>query len=432
MTSRRSSFPARLSSPVFLVTVLVLAGLAFAGKAYLDRRRALTPVVRSQVTLAVVEKGDLSRVVTTTGQLKPLIIVEVGTQISGLITEVNVDFGTHVKKGQVLAKIDSSTYEQNLRQLEANVAAGEANCALLKLNVERMEELRTKEMVAQQDYDRLVLEEKQAQATLLGQRASLENARLDLERCTITSPIDGVVIHRQAEVGKTVAANFNSPTLCVIAQDLAKMQLAATIGEADIPLIKPGMDASFTVEAYPGRTFQGKVRQIRTPYTPTENGAANPGFGGGQNPGYTAIIDVDNPELLLWSNMQAMISMVIEHRSQVLQIPNAALRVRPPAASPEDARPGTMPPGRVILGGGAVAVSPPAAGKDWAVPPPVSGSTATVYRLPHGKRTDPPEPVQVELGMSDSFFTEVVKGLNEGDTVVTSFGTVNPAAPGAR
>jgi HlyD family secretion protein len=381
---------------------LVLLGAAVAAVMYFKAGDATGG--SPKYTVAPVVRGDIVQSIRTTGQLAPLISVEVSTQISGQVTEVNVDFNSNVRKGDVLARIDPSTYEQNLRQAEANLAASRASHTLSKLNAERLQALREEDLVTQADYDQARASLEQSQAQLLTNEASVANARLDLERCTITSPIDGVVIFRQADVGKTVQASFSAPTLFVIARDLEKMRIIAPISEVDVWAVDAGQPVTFTVDAVPGRTFNGQLTQIRNPYTPADQ-KPQPGQQS-TIASFDAVIEVDNQDLLLRPSLTANVSVIVERRESVLAIPNGALRVDPPADA-------------ISL------AAPEEAGQQE------QGSPAMVYRLPGGDRLARPEAVPVRIGITDSIVTEVIDGLREGDTVITGTPLTNDVPRGA-
>jgi HlyD family secretion protein len=365
--------------------------IAAAVVVYAKRDRDDEP--KANYTIAPVSRGDIVQAVNTTGQLTPLISVEVSSQISGLVTEVNVDFNSVVKKGQVLARIDPATYEQRVRQAEADMAAAEANSTLVKLSAKRLKDLREKDLVTQAEYDQVEAQLEQARATLLTRRAALENAKLDLSRCTLTSPIDGIVIFRQVEVGKTVVSSFSAPTLFVIAQDLSKMRIIAPISEVDVWAAHPGQAVTFTVDAIPDRTFTGRLTQIRNPYTPSEKQTTQAAQQSTIT-NFDGVIEVDNPDLMLRPSLTANVSIVVSKTEKALRIPNGALRVQ----IPQDPNSPHPPPPAV---------------------PPDSVDTSVVYRLPGGNRNATPEPVLVKLGITDNISTQVLAGLKEGDTVIT-------------
>jgi HlyD family secretion protein len=377
--------------PILGVGALIVA--ATAAVVYAKRDRDDQP--KAAYTIAPVSRGDIVQAVNTTGQLAPLVSVEVSSQISGLVTEVNVDFNSVVKKGQVLARIDPSTYVQRVTQAEADLAAAEANATLVKINAKRLKDLRNKDLVTQADYDQVEAQLEQSRATLLTRKAALQNARLDLDRCTLLSPIDGVVIFRQIEVGKTVVSSFSAPTLFVIAQDLAKMRIIAPISEVDVWAVHPGQPVTFTVDAIPERTFNGRLTQIRNPYTPSEKQNMQSAAQQSTITNFDGVIEVENPDLILRPSLTANVSIVVSRTEDALRIPNGALRVQIPQ-SQDMPRPPAMP----------------ASSEE-------SEDTSVVYRLPGGDRNATPQPVLVRLGITDNISTQVLEGLKEGDTVIT-------------
>lgn len=378
--------------------VLAISGFGFA-QWKSTRTRASAP----NYTLSPVVRGDVTLSVNTTGQLSPWASVEVSTQVSGLVQQVTVDFNTPVKKGQILAVIDPSIFRQKLRQAEANLAAMQANQSLAESNATRLIKLRGKDLVTQQEYDQAAAQQQQSAAALLVSRAEVENARVDLDRCTITSPIDGVVIYKQVEVGKTVVSSFSAPTLFVIAPNLTRMRVVAPISEVDIWAVQPGQAVTFTVDALPGRTFSGRLTQIRDPYVPSDR----PTLQLSQRSAiasFEAVIEVDNTDRLLRPSLTVNVAIVVQRHESVLLVPNGALRVELPSSIK--------------------AIAPSTSGARVSSPSIADASSAaTIYRLakdsPHGVA----ESVTVTLGISDSIVTEVDGDLREGDQIITGFAT---------
>jgi len=375
--------------PILTISAVIVAAAAVVVYAKRDRDEPQS----AQYTIAPVSRGDIIQAVNTTGQLAPLVSVEVSTQISGLVTEVNVDFNSPVKKGQILARIDPASYIQKVAQAEADLAAAEASATLVRLNAARLKGLRDQDLVTQADYDQAEALLEQARAALLTRKASVENARTDLERCTLTSPIDGTVIFKQVEVGKTVVSSFSAPTLFVIAQDLAKMRIIAPISEVDVWAVHPGQAVTFTVDAIPDRTFGGKLTQIRNPYTPSEKQTTQ-ATQQSTITNFDGVIEVDNPDLLLRPSLTANVSVVVSKTENALRIPNGALRVQVPQDPDSPHRMPTLPSEESV-------------------------DSAVVYRLAGGDRSAKPEPVLVKLGITDNISTQVLEGLKEGDTVIT-------------
>jgi len=449
----------RSSSVRKLLILLVIAGLGFG----LWLRTQSSAEASAVFTTTTVERGDMSQIVTATGQLEPVTSIQVGSQVSGLITDVFVDFNSPVKAGQLIARIDPATYEQRLRQVEADLASSQASYALVHLNTERTRELREKNLVSQQELDQAEANLKQAAANLLTREASVENARVDLDRCSIYAPVDGIVLDRQIEVGRTVAASLNAPVLFIIAADLTQMQINALISEADIGQIVENQRVNFTVDAFPNREFRGRITQIRNSPTTSSN-VVN----------YQTIIQVSNDDLKLKPGMTANVSVIVAERQNTLRLANSALRARVPAAllppaettspttgastpSPNNRdamqqlmrdagfTPGSGPPTPEVrarmqelakergitlpggMGGGSGAAGAPGGPGGFGTrrrspqsPDADAVTTRTVYKL--GGSAQKPEvlPVTVKLGITDGTITEVIEGLEAGDKLVTS------------
>lgn len=416
-----------------LILVLLLAALA--GAYYFLGEK--TPP--TQFLTATVSRADLTQSVTATGDLQPVLTVDVSSQISGLINEVLVDYNTPVKQGDVLARIDPATYQSKLAQANAQLANTKANHQLVSLNSNRTHTLFERSLVSQQDVDQVDAQLAQADAQLLIQQASVDNAKTDLERCTIYSPIDGIVMDKLAEVGKTVAASLNAPTLFTLANDLAKMQINAAVSEADIGTVAVGQDVTFTVDAYPTRQFRGKVVQIRNNPVTVQSVVT-----------YSTIIEVKNADLKLKPGMTASVSIISARRENTLRVPNAAVRVRIPdellppetAAKTETAKVDREAVNQLMREAGINpntrrALAPAdrerliklAEERGIRLPDrilnPKGGATAptskrTLYILEGTPEKPAVKPVMVTLGISDGSSTEVISGLNEGDTVITS------------
>jgi len=343
---------------------------------------------------AQVSRGDVTAVVTATGQLNPVVNVQVGSQISGIIQRIFVDFNSRVTAGQVLAKLDPATYLANLRQAEGELANARAALELARVKAARAAELRAKDLIPQADHDEAQADLSQARATVTIKEAAVQKARVDVARCTIVAPIDGVVISRSVDVGQTVAASFSAPTLFVIANDLAKMQINANVAEADIGGIAIGQEVTFSVDAFPGQTFRGTVTQVRNAPITVQNVVT-----------YDTIIGVENPDLRLRPGMTANVAIVLARREGVFVIPNAALRFRPPDLQAAETRSG---PSHGTAGGRSSET-------DTGDRP----STRTVYVLPGTPTAAGPIARRVQVGISNGTITEVVEGLGEGDRVVT-------------
>ncbi len=272
---------------------------------------------------AVVTRGPITEAVTATGTLNPVLNVQVGSQVSGNIQKLFVDFNSPVKEGEVIAQIDPVVFQANVNQAEGDLANARAALELARINSVRTQALVAKQNSAQSDLDQATANLHQAEANVKIKEGALEKAQADLDHCTIKSPIDGMVISRSVDVGQTVAASLSAPVIFTIANDLTKMQIDANVAEADVGGVEIDQDVEFTVDAFPSRTFQGKVVQVRNAPITVQNVVT-----------YDTVIGVSNPDLKLKPGMTANVSIVAAHRDDALKIPNAALRVRLPEQTP--------------------------------------------------------------------------------------------------
>lgn len=345
---RRGRLPRPL---VYLLTAVVVLAAAFAGWQLLKPREAKDPYRTEAVT-----QGDITKSVSASGSLQALVTVDVGSQISGQIQQVFVDFNDPVRKGQVLATLDPQTYESRLRQGQAEIQARQANVAQAQAQLAEAQAAynRTKAL-----YDRGIMAKaaldsaeaalktaranvQAARATVAQSRASLASTQTDLGRTKIVAPIDGVVISRSIEPGNTVAASLQAPVLFQIAQDLSKLEVKITVDEADIGQVSEGQTVRFTVDAFPDDTFTGEVTQVRKQPETSANVVA-----------YVVIAQAENPGGKLMPGMTANADIVLERRNGVLKVPAAALRWAPADQQPQtQARGGMMGPGSAPLGMG--------------------------------------------------------------------------------
>ncbi len=265
-----------------------------------------------------VERGDVESVVSTTGTLDAVTTVEVGTQVSGRIAEIHVDFNDRVEEGQVIARIDSTLLEIAVRGAEANLQRLEAQLRQLEREYERSSKLFEDQVIAAADLDQAGYEVEVARASAQSARVDLEEAQQNLAYATISAPIAGTVVERGVDVGQTVAASFSAPQLFEIAGDLSQMRILASVDESDIGLIEDRQSVRFTVQAYPEETFSGTVNQVRLASSSEEN-VVN----------YTVVVDVGNPDGRLLPGMTATVEFLVESATDVLKVANAALRFRP-------------------------------------------------------------------------------------------------------
>ncbi|MGH8094490.1 MAG: efflux RND transporter periplasmic adaptor subunit [Chthoniobacterales bacterium] len=338
-----------------------------------------------------VSRGPITQAVTATGTLNPVVNVQVGSQISGNISKLYVDYNSNVKAGQVVAEIDPAVFKAAVTQAQGDLASAQAALELARINAARTQELVKKQSSAQSDLDQAIATLHQAEANVTIKQGALDKAKTDLEHCTITSPIDGTVISRSVDVGQTVAASLSAPVIFTIANDLAKMQIDTNVAEADVGVIEQGQKVDFTVDAFPNRIFHGDVVQVRNAPTTVQNVVT-----------YDTVIGVNNADLKLKPGMTANVSIIVAQRDNVLKVSNAALRFQPSNAAPS-ASPGNSPWHRTP------------GGKSKAGPHQIE---KTVYLLPAGSSTL--EPVKIKTGISDGIYTEVISGLKEGDHVVTA------------
>ncbi len=352
-----------------------------------------------------VTRGDLTQVVTATGTLNPVVNVTVGSQVSGIINKLNVDYNSTVKSNEVIAEIDPSTYRAVVEQATADLANAKANLELQQAEAERSAELFTNKLISSSDYDTAIATLHEAQATVQIKQAALDNANANLGYCKIRSPVDGIVISRAIDLGQTVASSFNTPTLFQIANDLTKMQIDSSVAEADVGGVVEGQSVDFTVDAYPYRAFYGTVVQVRNAPTNSSNVIS-----------YDCVVSVTNSDYKLKPGMTANISFIIAQRENALTIPNGALRFHPPENAVVETNSAATQP---ATNGGNFAGTSGGQGHRSGHAPGEHPVFHTVYVLAGGGKNAKLQAVQVKTGISDGISTEVLSGLNEGAQVVT-------------
>src|SRR6266550_848423 len=262
-----------------------------------------------QFQTATVTRGPITQAVTATGTLNPVVNVQVGSQVSGNIAKLFADFNSEVKAGQVVAQIDPVLFQATVTQAEGDLANAQAALELARINAKRTQELFAKKTSSQADVDQAVATLHQAEAGVKIKQGALDKAKADLEHCTITSPIDGVVISRSVDVGQTVAASLQAPVIFAIANDLTKMQIDANVAEADVGVVKIDQKVDFTVDAFPMQTFHGKVVQVRNAPITVQNVVT-----------YDTVIGVSNQDLKLKPGMTANVAIIVAHKDDVLKI----------------------------------------------------------------------------------------------------------------
>jgi HlyD family secretion protein len=370
----------RLTSNLLRIGILLFAAaVAVAGWAYWRKSSEKPPEQRYQ--LEDIAYGDVTQTVTANGTLNPVVLVNVGTQVSGTVKKLYADFNSKVSAGQVLLELDPTTYRAAVQQTSGNVASAEAALKLARANEQRTRELFALEYVSKQDLDQAIQAREAALAQLQTARGQLAKDRANLGYSIIRSPVSGVVVSRQVDLGQTVAASFQTPTLFQIAQDLSQMQIDSNVAEADIGKIRIAQPVRFTVDAFTGRRFEGKVKQIRLNPINQQNVVT-----------YDVVVAVSNPDLTLMPGMTAYVSFVIEERSNVLLAPNAALRFKPRDVERDNKGPGNSK-------------------REKSAKAP----SAKVYVV----RGDGITPVPVQVGITDGRYSEVLSGdVKPGDRVV--------------
>ncbi len=360
-----------------LLILLAVGGLLLYRR---QQSRTLTIVYHT----ARVDRGDIVSYVTATGTLNPVTMVEVGSQISGLIKRVEVDFNARVKAGDPLAEIDPTPFKAQVKQAEAAVKKAREELRAAQKIVDENQELSTKRLISREEYDDSRARLTAAQAAFEQADAALELARSQLAATTIRAPISGIVVSRNVSVGQTVAASLQAPVLFLIAADLAKMKLDTNVSEADIGKVKEGQHAAFTVDAYPQETFAGTVWQIRNVPTVTQNIVT-----------YNVVLQINNPDLKLKPGMTAEVKIRVASKTNVLRVPRQALRF--------------IPPPEAIIEDGV----------------PVTRASTVVWTLADRGRL---RAVPIHLGITDDDMAELIEGpLQEGDLVVVDATKTGPS-----
>ncbi|BAN36215.1 RND family efflux transporter MFP subunit [Sulfuricella denitrificans skB26] len=359
--------------PLVILALIVAAGGAY----YWQNQRANSS--REKYKTQVVDRGDIVQSISANGTLSPVVLVNVGTQVSGTVKKLNADFNSRVKEGQILAELDPALFDAQLRQDQANIANAEANLVLMRAKEERARLLQQKGFISQDAVDQARQQLDSALAQLKLAQAQLTRSRTNLNYSVIRSPISGVVVARNIDVGQTVAASFQTPVLFQIAGDLKQMQIETSVAEADIGNLNIGLDVRFTVDAFADRQFSGKVKQVRLNPTVQQNVVT-----------YNVVVAVDNPDEVLLPGMTAHVQIIVSRHENVLRVSNAALRFKPLKEEGDEV---AGKNNKKIKGRGG----------------------ATVYRLDQGA----PKPVKIKAGISDGSYTEVLGDeLKLGESLV--------------
>lgn len=354
---------------------------------------------------APLTRGPVEVTVTATGALQAITTVQVGTQVSGTISALYVDFNDRVTKGQVIARLDTTLLEAALRDALSGQERVAALAQQAQAERDRARSLFARELISRAELEQAEASARVANANLSSARAQVERARINLRYAIIESPIDGIVLSRAVELGQTVAASFNTPTLFTIAGDMTQMRVQAAVDEADIGRLRVGQKATFTVDAYPDTTFSGTVEQVRLQPVVTQNVVT-----------YDVILRAANPDNRLMPGMTANLTIVTERKAGVLRAPVAALRFTPPAVPQQAAQPAAGAPAGSARTGGPRAAHPAA-----------NANEGRVYVLENGV----PKAVPVRTGLSDGARTEIEGDLEPGTEVIVGVSTPGaPAGPG--
>ncbi len=358
-----------------LFFLLALLGLGWGSWSYWQSQQALA---RNEYVTVTLDRGDIVKTVSANGTLNPVVLVNVGTQVSGTVQKLYADFNDRVTLGQVLAELDPSLFNAALDQSTSNLANAEASLKLAEANAGRTRALFEKGYMARAEWDQALQAVAGARAQVGVAQAVVRRDQTNLRYSVIKSPVSGIVVSRNVDVGQTMAASFQTPVLFTIAENLKRMQIDTTVAEADVGGIRVGQSGTFTVDAFPGREYQGRVRQIRLNSQVLQNVVT-----------YNVVIDVANPDETLLPGMTAFVNIAVARRENVLRVPLSALRFKPAVADESaDAVPG------------------PALSRQ---------EEKTVYRLIQGKA----EPLRFTAGLSNNLSIEVLSGeLKVGDILV--------------
>jgi HlyD family secretion protein len=364
---------------LFIVAAVLVAAALTASSWLAGRQRKAT---EANVWLTQnVERGAIKRTISASGTLMPVNVVQVGTQVSGTIARLNADFNVQVQAGQLLAQIDTTALDAELAQVRAQRASASAALDLARTQAERQRSLFDQGYITRADADQALANLRSAQANAEQQQAALNRSAFNRRNADIRSPVSGTVISREVSVGQTVAASLQTPVLFKIAQDLREMQIEANVAEADVGLLRESQAVRFTVDAFPDRVFEGRVRQIRNNHQVQQNVVT-----------YTAVITTRNDDLSLRPGMTAYLTVTVGERQDVARIPNAALRYAPAASAPT--APTDAAPNRRTV---------------WRLDAATGGTDGAAR----------PQPIEVTLGLSDGRWTELAAGaLQPGDRLV--------------
>ncbi|MBO5996951.1 MAG: efflux RND transporter periplasmic adaptor subunit [Alphaproteobacteria bacterium] len=361
---------------VLIILAIIFGGIV--GLYYL--MKPSDKLTARQFEFVKVDKGNVTETVTATGTIEPINVVSVGTQVSGIIERVYVDYNDEVEKDQLLAELDKFVLNETLQDAKAGLDLAKSKKKVAEMNFNRYKDLYKQKLIAKAEMEEAEISLATADANLLSAQANYNKAQQNIDYARIVSPVSGTVISKEVEQGQTVAASFSTPTLFKIAEDLRLMQIEAAVSEADIGKIKYDMNAEFTVDAYPTDTFKGKVKQIRLSPTTEQNVVM-----------YTVIIEVPNEDKRLLPGMTAFVTILTAEKTDVLRIPNTTIQFRPSAELRQK--------------------------MDGERPRNLKPTQAVVYTFDAAKGMI--KPVVVDLGLADVIYTEVVDGVTAGEQIIS-------------
>ena len=406
MAFPRYLFRAKITIPLILLVGIVVTGIYFQKKAEESKAERYRTVA--------VDRGAVIQRITANGTLNPVTVVSVGTQVSGTVIKLYTDFNNTVKAKQVLLELDPALIKANLAQIDASLRSAEATARLAESTLKRNRDLVTKGFISSQTLEQNTKELDVANATVAQVKSQLDREKTNLSYTIIRSPIDGIVIDRKIDVGQTVAASFSTPTLFQIAKNLEEMQIDTSVAEADVGSVRQGMPVRFTVDAYPERDFQGKIRLVRLNPTIQQNVVT-----------YNVVVDVNNEGSLLKPGMTAQVSFVANKRDDVVRIPNGALRFKPTKDDKDDKKSAKKDMNKKKAVDGKASMGPTDAPKESAKTDSAASADggarvrrppARVYKINNKNEL---VPIEVRTGVASNQFTEMISGdIKPGDELV--------------
>ncbi|MBV7537220.1 efflux RND transporter periplasmic adaptor subunit [Duganella sp. sic0402] len=387
------------------IGLLVIGGVAAS---YYSKSK--TPVVEApRFRTAAVDTGNITQTVTATGTINPVALINIGSQVSGTVSELKADFNDHVSKGQVLLKLDPTIFNAQIRQADAQLSSAKASLRLAQATYQRNQSLLAQNYLSPLALDQSKREVDVAQANIQLAQAQLARAQADFDNSVIRSPIDGVIIKRTVDLGQTVAASFTTPQLFQIARDLTKMQIDTSVSEADVGSLKEGQEARFVVDAYPDKEFNARMRQFRLAANVVQNVVT-----------YNVVLDVDNKDELLKPGMTAQVRLLVGNRQNVLRVPTAALRFRLSDEEIEKQKKQAAAGKSASASASATATAATEAPADDDASFRSKADLARSFRIYTLDAKNQPKATDVKIGLSNFRYTEVVGGeLKKGDQVIT-------------